>query len=245
MINKNYKKTYKEINEKKYYFIESGSGYPIVLLPGWMSIIDKPPYTRIYNSNFTKALDGFHFHMIHLSNFYKSDFDSKINNIDAYADDLKQFVDIMGWKQFHLIGHSAGGRLAIYFTAKYPEYVNKLVLMNAAGLKHRKADGKMMKKVHYYFGKFFASKEEQEFLRPILKNMFDFEISALVPAIKKKTLIIWGGKDKLISVTKGKQLHEMIVGSEMIVYDELDHMTVTKSEVYVDIFNFLKQDDNR
>ena len=47
---------------------------------------------------------------------------------EDYADDLKKIVDELGWKKFILVGHSMGGRNVLVFAAKYPEYVEKLVI---------------------------------------------------------------------------------------------------------------------
>lgn len=45
-----------------------------------------------------------------------------------YAEDLKKIVDELGVKKFVLVGHSMGGRNALYFAATYPEYIEKLVI---------------------------------------------------------------------------------------------------------------------
>lgn len=47
---------------------------------------------------------------------------------EDYADDLKKIVDELGWKKFILVGHSMGGRNVLVFAAKYPQYVEKLVI---------------------------------------------------------------------------------------------------------------------
>ncbi|NLY65202.1 MAG: alpha/beta hydrolase [Alcaligenaceae bacterium] len=50
---------------------------------------------------------------------------------DAYVDDLKQVIEQLGLKKTDLLGHSMGGINAIVFAAKYPEYVEKLIIEDA------------------------------------------------------------------------------------------------------------------
>lgn len=60
-------------------------------------------------------------------------------NFDTFADDLKDFLDSLNIKKAIILGFSDGGNIALLFTLKYPEYVEKLILNSAnlypAGLK--------------------------------------------------------------------------------------------------------------
>jgi pimeloyl-ACP methyl ester carboxylesterase len=46
---------------------------------------------------------------------------------------LKRFFNILGLKKAHLVGSSLGGWLAWEFTYRYPQRINKLVLVDSAG----------------------------------------------------------------------------------------------------------------
>ena len=46
--------------------------------------------------------------------------------LDQFAEDLKGFLDGMDIGRCHLLGFSDGGNIALLFTLKYPEYVEKL-----------------------------------------------------------------------------------------------------------------------
>lgn len=54
-------------------------------------------------------------------------------HMDWFVDIVKEFVDALGLKFFTLIGNSLGGWAAWEYTARYPESVDKLVLLAAAG----------------------------------------------------------------------------------------------------------------
>lgn len=47
---------------------------------------------------------------------------------EDYAEDLLEIVREIGWTQFVLVGHSMGGRNALMFGARHPEFLQKLVI---------------------------------------------------------------------------------------------------------------------
>ena len=54
-------------------------------------------------------------------------------DIQMYVADLRTWTSELGLGAFTLAGHSFGGRLAVDFTAQYPDAVNKMILIAAAG----------------------------------------------------------------------------------------------------------------
>ena len=51
-----------------------------------------------------------------------------------FAEILKEFTEKMNLKKFTLVGHSMGGQTSIKFAAKYPEKLEKLILIAPAGI---------------------------------------------------------------------------------------------------------------
>lgn len=49
----------------------------------------------------------------------------------GFADDLKMVIDHLGLEKIHIAGWSDGGNTALEFVLKYPERVNKLVIIGA------------------------------------------------------------------------------------------------------------------
>lgn len=45
-----------------------------------------------------------------------------------FAEDLKQILDALGWASINLVGHSMGGRNALYFSYLYPQMLKSLVI---------------------------------------------------------------------------------------------------------------------
>lgn len=65
-----------------------------------------------------------------------SDKPSTDYSIVTLADFLGDFLDALGpdWHNVSLVGHSLGGAIALSFTSHYPDRVDKLVLIDSAGL---------------------------------------------------------------------------------------------------------------
>ncbi len=55
---------------------------------------------------------------------------SKSGQLTALADDLRAFVDALGFDRFYLIGHDWGARAAYIFAALYPQRVRGLVALS-------------------------------------------------------------------------------------------------------------------
>lgn len=68
-----------------------------------------------------------------LRGFGISTYNTSINSLDDFKEDLKLFVDEVGIKKFSLIGWSTGGGVCMVFAADYPEYVEKLILLESVG----------------------------------------------------------------------------------------------------------------
>lgn len=51
--------------------------------------------------------------------------------LDTFSEDLKNLLDFLNIKKANILGFSDGGNIALIFTLKYPEYVNRLILNGA------------------------------------------------------------------------------------------------------------------
>jgi pimeloyl-ACP methyl ester carboxylesterase len=53
-------------------------------------------------------------------------------NVDMEVEGIRRVADAAGVKHFHLVGYSGGGAFALAFTAKYPERLRSLALVEPA-----------------------------------------------------------------------------------------------------------------
>lgn len=61
----------------------------------------------------------------HGRSFWSDDFD-----YDILAEDLMILVEEIGLEKFHLMGHSMGGKTAMRFAQKYPQYLERLIVVD-------------------------------------------------------------------------------------------------------------------
>jgi len=108
----------------------SRPGAPKVLcLHGWLdnaaSFVPLSPFLKDFD---LLALDfaghGFSSHRPDTSRYYVTE---NLYDVDAA-------LDVLGWDTCHIIGHSMGGGVASAFAAALPERVERLVLLDAAGI---------------------------------------------------------------------------------------------------------------
>jgi len=76
-----------------------------------------------------------YFHVIALDmrGFGNSTYNNPISTHEELADDIKLFVDEMKISKCSMLGWSTGGGIAVYFAAKYPENVDKIILLASLG----------------------------------------------------------------------------------------------------------------
>ncbi len=114
-----------EVNDIKICYKSQGEGFPTFLLHG-----------------FDSKKEGFMAQIPELSKYYriisidmrgagKSSRPNYHYTMEMFADDVKGLMDYLSIQKINLIAHSFGGIFAQNFVVKYPESVNKLVLINS------------------------------------------------------------------------------------------------------------------
>ncbi len=114
---------YKNINGLKICYGIKGEGYPIFLVHGfikkefWIGQIDElsKEFKVIWYDN---------------RGMGKSDRSDKQYTMKTIVDDLKRIMDSLEIKKAHFVGHSMGSYILLNFSLKYPNCINKLVLMS-------------------------------------------------------------------------------------------------------------------
>ncbi len=103
-----------------------GSGTPLLILHGFLGIGDN---WKTLGSRF--AENGYEVHMIDQRNHGRSFHDEEFS-YEIMAEDLKNYCEQKNLKNFILLGHSMGGKTAMLFASKYPDYVSKLIVVDIA-----------------------------------------------------------------------------------------------------------------
>ncbi len=238
----------------KIHYIEAGDAAnpTVVLLHGLGGSTDNWAFN-------TPALAA-KYHVIALDQvgFGKSDKPLINYRIGTYADFLDKFFSELKIEKATLVGNSLGGWIGALYTLKYPNKVEKLVLVDSAGFAPPKDfNYKSLQNLN-------PSTREQvrETLKLVIYNQAlvtdafvdsgitarvsagdGYTIQALVDSIKrgedfldgklkdlkKPTLIVWGKQDGLTPLAEfGERFKREIAGSELIVYDQCGHIPMVE-----------------
>jgi proline iminopeptidase len=114
-----------DVNGIKICYKSQGEGFPTLLLHGFgskkESFMAQIPELSKYFKVITFDMRG----------AGKSSRPNYHYTMDMLADDVKGLMDYLSIKKINLIAHSFGGMIAQNFIVKYPESVNRLVLINS------------------------------------------------------------------------------------------------------------------
>ena len=163
--------------------------------------------------------------------------------LDDYVQWLRRCSS--GIKKFFLLGYSFGGRIAIKFASKYPESLAGLILVSAAGLKHKKnlwqrlmfliaTLGKKFSFLPLFsyfrriFYRFLVRKMDYVRTEGFLKETFikttEEDLAPYLSKISVPTLIIWGKKDNITPLSDAYFIKKEIKNSTLEIIEEAGHL---------------------
>lgn len=166
----------------------------------------------------------------------------KVWELNDYIKWLNNIVD--GEKgKIILIGHSNGGRIALAFTNLFPEKVEKLILIDSAGIYHnefplkikravfktiakigkRITPSKFLKNLLYRLARETDYRDLNENTRQTMKNLISADLKPILSQIKTPTLIIWGREDRITPLSDGILMNNLIKNSRLEVINEARH----------------------
>ena len=166
---------------------------------------------------------------------------SEVWTLEKYVAWLKTKVE--SERDLALVGHSNGGRIAIAFAATYPEIVQKLILVDAAGIAHHEfllevkrvvfgvvakvgrifTTSPFLRKAFYRLIGARDYERASENMRTTMKNLIGRDLTPELEHITAPTLIIWGEKDTATPLSDAHIMHERIHGSELYTIPDAHH----------------------
>jgi abhydrolase domain-containing protein 6 len=172
------------------------------------------------------------------------------HGISSQVTAIKSMLDSMSVKRIALVGNSMGGHISAAFTLTFPEMVERLVLIDAAGLKvddpspYADSASPMtsdedfdayMKKVFFktpwipkpfkanFIARSHASFDWLNRIRSEIRGDKDYILNDRIEAITIPTLILWGRHDEIVSPAHAAVWHEKIKGSKLVIWDDAGH----------------------
>lgn len=201
----------------------------LVFLHGWG--IDSTLWFKIASALINK---NYSLYFIDLPGFGKSQTPPESYNLDCYKDIIIKFIRSLDLKNVVIVGHSFGGSVAIKVAIDNPHYLEKLVLVNAAGVRHtptlKSIKSIFVNVVRPFFSPSFMQPIRTKFYQmigseylsiPSMSKVFAKVVSEnLMPLLSKiniPTLIISGRNDKVTPVSHAKEMDRKIKGSKLVV----------------------------
>jgi esterase len=100
-----------------------GEGQPLVILHGLFGSLDN------WLTHAKKLSEYYQVVLVDQRNHGHSDWSEEFD-YRILAEDLKELLEHLGLTKILLLGHSMGGKTVIEFTQKYPEFVDKLIVVD-------------------------------------------------------------------------------------------------------------------
>lgn len=229
-----------EICSLKTNYIEYGEKEAVLFLHGWGSdVTDFQGSAKYFSKNYKTILLDFW-------GFGKSEQPKEVWGIEDYAKAVYEFTQKINLKQFHLVGHSFGGKVAIKFASLFPKKVKSLTLVDSAGMKPRFSIKKFLKVLRYkrlkkkvlknkqnskVLEKFGSQDFKQSFgiMKQILTKVVNENVEQESKTLNVKAMIVWGRCDKETPLYMAKKLHKNIKNSQL-------HVLEGKHFVHIDKF---------
>lgn len=219
------------INDINYIDYGNNKKGVIVLLHGWGQNIEMMDMLG------TPFKDNYRVINIDLPGFGESKEPDKPSSVEDYGDIIHKLLTKLKVDSPILIGHSFGGRIAIYYASKYK--TSKLVLLSAPfrPSQNKKVSFKvkfykfvkkikLLKPLASYMRDKLGStdyKNASEINRGTLVIVVNEDLTEYVKNIKVPTILIYGTSDTAVPYSEAETLDSMLSDSGLIKYENATH----------------------
>lgn len=205
-------------------YIQYGEGSDVLLLHGWGQNIQmmRPLGDNLCSNHRITIID--------FPGFGESSEPPVAWSVRNYAVLVEKLVEKLNIKKPTVIGHSFGGRVAIYFSADNP--IDKLVLFGSPCMKEKEEltlSVRILKKIKKLpgmdkFGDFMKQyigspdyRAASPIMRQTLVNVVNEDLASFARKIEEPTLLIWGEHDEAVPVEEARELEKIMIDAALIV----------------------------
>ena len=230
-------------NEVSIYYEKYGNSKEIILiLPGWGNT--RSTFTNIINY----FKENYTIYIIDYPGFGNSPTPNKDLTIYDYTNIIRSFMKKLNIYNPIIIAHSFGGRIATLLSGYYKEQIEKIIMIDTAGIKPKKTLKsflceklykflkhclKLLPKIkqEYYKQKLlsiFSSNDYKDLpngMHQTFKNIISVDLTYYLKYIESKVLIIWGKLDKDTPLKDGYKMNSLIKDSALIIYPYATHFS--------------------
>lgn len=231
--------------EGEYQYIDEGQGETLLLLHGLFGAL----------SNWAEVINHFkQYYRVIIPLMPIHEMPIKEAGCEGLTEFIEGFVDHKALDQFSLIGNSLGGHVALIYTLRHPEKIERLILTGSSGLFENSMGGSYPKRGNY---EYIKERVEYTFYDPktASKELVAevFEITNSIPKvmriiaiaksaqrnnmakdivhIKAPTLLVWGLNDTITPPEVGHEFNQLIPGSTLRFIDKCCHAPMMERPV--------------
>lgn len=231
--------------EGEYRYIDEGQGETLLLLHGLFGALSN--WAGVINHFKSKYRVIIPLMPIH-------DMPIKEAGCEGLTEFIEGFIDFKGLDKFSLIGNSLGGHVALIYTLRHPEKIQRMILTGSSGLFENSMGGSYPKRGNY---EYIKERVEYTFYDPktASKELVDevFEITNSIPKVMRiiaiaksaqrnnmakdivqiqaPTLLIWGLNDTITPPEVGHEFNQLIPGSTLKFIDKCCHAPMMERPV--------------
>ncbi|MDO8663301.1 MAG: alpha/beta hydrolase [Candidatus Wildermuthbacteria bacterium] len=213
---------------------------PILILHGWGWPVSSTQGTRV-----KELLEGAGYAVFlpDLPGFGQAPPPTEPWTIDDFVEWAKDFCEKNNLSRIFLLGHSFGGSVAAKFSIKYPTYVQKLILVDSAGIRKKRLKKEIQKKVAHFLNKFSFLPFYGLIRKIAYRTLFRYsdylltdgvmketylktlenDISGVFSGVSVPTLLVWGEKDKITPLEHAYFIKENIPGAKLEIIPGVRH----------------------
>lgn len=203
--------------------VTPGSGLPVVFMHGWgaSSAAFLPAFERFASEGRTCIAPD-------LPPFGASGMPPIDWSLSDYTSMMLSLLDRLGVERAAFVGHSFGGRIAVDIASR-TNRAERLVLVDAAGLRPRKGSIKRLRALRFRISrrlgldteKFYSAdwRALPERMRGVFARVVAQDLSDRLSSIACPTLIVWGRHDRETPPYMAKRFLRGIKNSRLVMLD--------------------------
>ena len=136
---------------------------------------------------------------------------------------LEQFIETLGLEKPSLVGHSFGGRLALGVAIERPDLVDRLVLVDAAGLGKTSRLGLTLVSVFERLRKLFNRPSPNPTFLAHEDDDPDWACVEDLPKVGAPTLLIWKNRDPYLPIANARRAAKLIPNVKLEIMPGTGH----------------------
>lgn len=182
---------------------------------------------------------GVSYLLVDFCGFGKSPEPQRPYTIFDYAVDVKELLCKLKIDKVTIVGHSFGGRVGIILASKYKSLVEKLVLVDSAGIIEGRGLLYKIKIFRYKLGKKLVALRlkkknfdggssdykalKTDIMRKTFVNVVNTDLKELAKEIRVPTVLIWGRDDDATTIKSAKKFNKLIKNSKLQIIENAGH----------------------